>query len=124
MKSYLVLAIMALLSFGCTTEVLSPAGNPIIPPKTSPMPPKVDPIIIDGRQYGGGFNQGALPITDVKTGERIKNVTIYKYPPEAFFRSMKLVNKGRDILIENEVGDKYLFNIKTEKVSTVGKRAK
>ncbi len=29
---------------------------------------------------------------------------------------MKLVNNNQDILIENELGEKFLFNLKTEKV--------
>jgi hypothetical protein len=29
---------------------------------------------------------------------------------------MKLVNDKQDIVIENELGDKFLFNLKTEKV--------
>jgi hypothetical protein len=104
----------------CTTEMLSPSGVPIKAPTTRPQPPKVDPIVLHGKQYGGGFNQGVLPISDAETGKKIKNVTIYNYPdtgtPAVFFKSMKLVNGDQDILIENELGDKFLFNIKTEKV--------
>jgi hypothetical protein len=100
--------------------MLSPSGVPIKTPTTHPQPPKVDPIIINGKKYGGGFNEGALPITDAETGKKIKNVTIYNYSDTnaqaVFFKSMKLVNNDQDILIENEAGEKFLFNLKTEKV--------
>ncbi|MFL5813707.1 MAG: hypothetical protein ACJ763_09025 [Bdellovibrionia bacterium] len=115
---FAVLSLAALAS--CTTEMLSPSGMPITAPTTRPQPPKVDPITIHGKQYGGGFNQGVLPISDAASGKKIKNVTIYSYPDNGeqavFFKSMKLVNNDQEILIENEVGDKFLFNIKTEKV--------
>jgi len=120
------LCLICLLSLGglssCTTEVLSPSGVPIKPATRRAAPPKVEPIIVRGRKYGGGFNQGALPIWDAASGKKIKNVTIYSYPdngsPAVFFKSMKLVNNNQDILIENELGDKFLFNLRTEKVTS------
>lgn len=120
-KTILIVCLIsgASLLASCTTEMLSSNGNPMSSPSTHPAPPKVDPIVINGRQYGGGYNQGALPITDVASGKKIKNVKIYYYPddkPAVFFKSMKLVNNDRDILIVNELGEKFLFNLKTEKV--------
>lgn len=124
-RNFRAIALMSLmLSMGalssCTTEVLSPTGVPIKTPTTHPSPPKVDPITVGRKQYGGGYNQGALPIVDADTGKKIKIVTIYSYPengsPAIFIKSMKLVNNGQDILIENELGDKFYFNLKTEKV--------
>jgi hypothetical protein len=115
-----VLLILVFTLFSCTTELLSPSGRPISPPTIQPKPPQVDPIVINGRKYGGGFNQGVLPVADAKTGKKIKNVPIYTYPedgtPAVFFKSMKLVNNNQDILIENEIGDRFLFNLKSETV--------
>jgi hypothetical protein len=99
--------------------MLSPNGTPISSPTSRPALPKVDPIIMNGKKYGGGYNEGALPISDAATGKIIKTVPIYRYPDNTaavFFKSMKLVNDKQDIVIENELGDKFLFNLKTEKV--------
>jgi hypothetical protein len=124
-NDFLIFGLLPLLCLGgfsaCTTEVLSPSGVPMKAPTTRPSPPKIEPIIIHGKKYGGGFNQGALPISDAASGKKIKNVTIYSYPDNGsaavFFKSMKLVNNNQDILIENEIGEKFLFNLRTEKVS-------
>jgi len=122
---FLNIGLLTLLCLGdfsaCTTEVLSPAGVPMKAPTTREAPPKVEPIIVHGKKYGGGYNQGALPISDAASGRKIKNVTIYSYADNGssavFFKSMKLVNNNQDILIENELGEKFLFNLRTEKVA-------
>lgn len=119
-KTILALTLVIGMSLSsCTTEMVSLNGHQIQQPTSGQAPAQIDPIVINGKKYGGGYNQGALPIWDAESGKKIKNVTIYSYPPEkpaVFFKSMKLVNNNQDILIENEMGERFLFNLKTEKV--------
>lgn len=96
-------------------------------PKMSRVAPaQTPPIIIDHIQYGdsSGYNGHFLPIIDTRSGKVIDRIEIYRYPivPEletdvqdVFFKSMSRINGGKELLIENERGHQFVFDIRSRK---------
>ncbi len=93
-------------------------------------PPEVPPIEYKGLRYQqemGGHDSlrsgrgGHIEGIDIKTGQGMWRRQIYAVPlsekiefheTECYFTRMVLLPGDKDILIENEAGEKYLFNIK------------
>ena len=71
--------------------------------------------------HGGDQRGGYLVAADVKSGERLWMLKVYPVadhgaagvePPGIYFRSLKLAADGASLEIENEVGGKYLVDIR------------
>ncbi len=113
-----------------TQEVREATSADFPPPVKRAPPPEVPPIELNGMRYiqimngleeGRGLRCGLLEGIDIKTGRGIFIEIIYRVPfndeieddtQECYFTRMVLLPGQQDILIENEVGDKYLFNLK------------
>ena len=112
------------------TQEIRKATATDFPPKIKRgPPPEVPPIEWNGFRYaqyiddrpGLGGPCGMLRCFDLKTGKSQSKELIYKVPfngeidddtQECYFTRMVLLPGEKDILIENEAGDKYLFNLK------------
>lgn len=88
----------------------------------SRLPPaKVTPIVVGNIQYGenSGYNSHLLPVIDVRTGQKIKDIDLYHYAidpdvetdvQEVYVRAMSRSRDGKGIVIENEHGHRFLLN--------------
>ena len=113
------------------TQEIREATAADFPPKIKRgPPPEVPPIELNGFLYVQHISNrigrlggpcGELWGIDLKTGQPDWKELIYKVPfngeidddtQECYFTRMVLLPGEKDILIENEAGDKYLFNIK------------
>ncbi len=113
------------------TQEIRKATAADFPPKIKRGPPPiVAPIEWNGFRYEQHIDKrigmlggpcGELWGIDLKTGQALWDRVIYKVPfngeidddtQECYFTCMVLLPGEKDILIENEAGDKYLFNIK------------
>ena len=112
------------------TQEIRKATPADFPPKIKRGPPPiVAPIELNGFRYaqyiddrpGLGGPCGELRCIDLKTEKGQWRRVIYKVPfnseieddtQECYFTRMVLLPGEKDILIENEAGDKYLFNLK------------
>lgn len=118
------------------TQQVRKANPTDFPPKIDRAPPpEVPPIDLKGVRYAqvmNGFQHclgercGFLQAIDLKTGRRQWDEEIYHVPfnpdieddlQECYFTRMILLPGEQDILIENEAGAKYLFNIKSGKAT-------
>ena len=113
------------------TQEIREATAADFPPKIKRgPPPDVPPIELNGLRYAQHIDKlngmlggpcGELRCIDLKTEKGQWRRVIYRVPfnyeieddtQECYFTRMVLLPGEKDILIENEAGDKYLFNIK------------
>lgn len=113
-----------------TQEVRKATSVDFSPLTRRAPPPEVPPIEYNGMRYmqimngfeeGRGLRCGLLEGIDIKTNRGIFLEQIYTVPfndeidddqQECYFTRMVLLPGQQDILIENEAGAKYLFNLK------------
>jgi hypothetical protein len=92
-----------------------------------PPPAQVAPIVIGDLQYGDtrGYNLNSLAVFDVRSGQRLRAIELYKYPlvpgletdvQDVFFTSMKLSDDRTELLIENARGHRFAVHLATEQV--------
>ncbi len=108
-----------------------------IPPSSSrPPAPVVSPVEHAGIRYTqdstderqGDQRGGYLAAHDIKTGARLWRLPVYKVPDHRaagiamggiYFRSMRLVEGGTELEIENEVGAVYRVNLASRQVTKI-----
>lgn len=100
------------------------------PSASRPAPPRVPPVEFDGvrymqdmeaRRFGGDQSGGYLVAVNLKTGERLWMLKVYRVSDQTaagvddigvYFHSMKLVPGAAQLEIENEVGGVYRVDLK------------
>lgn len=104
--------------------------NAGMPTPSRPPPPTVAPVTHAGVRYeqdmqsydhGGTQPGGYLVAVDAATGKRLWMLKVYEIPPSGdpglsspgrYFSSMQLVPGRDELVIENEVGGRYLVDLK------------
>jgi hypothetical protein len=104
------------------------------PSASRPAPPIVPPVEHDGVRYqedmesyrhGGDQPGGYLVALDVRTGARLWSTKVYALAPSPpgvdtiglYFKSLRLVDDGSALDIENEVGARYRVALNTHAVT-------
>lgn len=117
------------------TQAVRKATPDDFPPKVKRPPPPIVPAIEyrglryaqmeNGIEHYMGSRCGHIKANDIKSGSLLWGETIYTVPfnpdieddtQECYFTRMEMLPGAQDILIENEAGAKFLFNLKQQEV--------
>jgi hypothetical protein len=109
-----------------------------LPPSASrPPAPEVSPVEHNGVRYEqdahddrqGDQPGGYLAAIDIGSGKRLWRIKVYEIadsraagvePISRYFRSMRLVDDGHALEIENESGGRYRVDLATHTVAQIG----